>query len=216
MASFNVTDSGFSYVLRPIINKPRYKLKYPMQFIYQHKPYNNLVVKRGIWTAKHHMILDTLYDRSGGKMNIKGLKSSYPYLKKWRKYQIEKMILEIADFDFIASKDNRTIVGPILHYKKGIVTFNHGLNKKVTIPHRLYKLSDNAQFLYRRFFVYKKRGATVNINFDTLIEYLNLTAEKHHSRARILGYLNELKSVGLLNKLREKCQNKTHFLVITK
>ena len=216
MANFNVTDSGFSYVLRPVINKPRSKLKYPLQFIYQHKPFNNLIVKRGIWTARHHMILDTLYDHSNGRINVKALKDSYPYLKKWRKYQIEKMILEIADFDFAAVKDNRGIAGPILHYKKGIVSFKHGLNKKVTILHRLYTLSDHAQFLYRRFFVYKKRGATVKIHFDTMIEYLNLKAEKHHSRSRILGYLNELKNNGLLSNLSEKCQNKTHFIVITK
>jgi hypothetical protein len=56
MAAYNVTDSGFSYVLRPVINKPRTKLKYPVQFIYSQKPFNNLVVKNGVWTAKHHML----------------------------------------------------------------------------------------------------------------------------------------------------------------
>jgi len=216
VASFNVTDSGFSYVFRPITNKPRYKLKYPVQFIYQQKPFNNLIVKRGIWTAKHHMMLDTLYDHGGGKIYSRKLKNKYPYLMKWRKYQIEKLIFEIADLDFIASKDNHTIRGPVLNYKKGTVTFNHGLNKKVTIPHRLYTLGDHAQFLYRRFFVYKKKGAIVNIYFDTMIEYLNLTAEQRHSRQRIRGHLNELRNSGFLSKLCEKCQNKTRSVTITK
>jgi hypothetical protein len=173
------------------------------------------VVKNGVWTAKHHMLLDTLYD-NGGQINVKTLRQRYPYLKKWRAYQIERWIEDISNFDFIAMKDNRMIIGPILRYEDGKIHFKHKLNKKVTIPHHLYMLNGNAQFLYRRYFVYKKKGSMVNIHLETFVEYLSLTAEKRHSRRRINGYLAELKNSKLINRFSEKCQSKTRFYFITK
>ena len=185
--TFIYTDSGFSHLLRPLKNNN----ECPVSFVYNSPPYNNLMVKEGSWTAQMHLILDLLYNQKTTIIHYNNLKNNHIIRNDKIKFNLKK----IASFNFVGNRYNKITLSPIIEFKYNIIKLNFKPIRYIKIPIRLYNLSPNSQFLYRRFFTSSLFGF---YRYKTFIEYLNLKDKHHVNTQNVKKYLTELKETNLI------------------
>jgi len=193
------TDAGFCHLLRPINNKPRKILKYPLYFTYKSEPFNNLVVNGGVWTHKMHELLDLLYNKMEEDVILeKGIIFRAP--------RLYENLNRIVDFDFIGNRYNKTIKSPLVSLKadkyytyRTTVHMNFNPEKITLIPITLYFLSCNAQFIYRRFLSNRFVGKSGVYKLQTIIDYLGLSDKRNWvNRSTVIDALFELHRFGFI------------------
>jgi hypothetical protein len=208
---YNITDIRLCQLLRPIKNKPQKKITfYGKEFTDKKK--NWILYISGQWSARMHMILDFIVDYRKTEFAFKELRNRYPYLKKkYFNYTIKNIIEEIAQFKFRGVHYYLNMDKPVfdiieIDKKRVSLSMNMKPKKMIRIPHSLYDLNDNAQFIYRKFFAHLPKNKDGNYHYKSFENYLGLDDKRHGSKNKIDGYLNELETNCFI-----KIQNTTRF-----
>jgi len=188
------TDTALCNLFRPSLCK-----SYPVFFKYHMDSANQIVINEGQWTAGVNMALDLICNERTESVNIKDIQCGI-VRNDVLKYNIKKL----SEFEFIGFTYDGRIASPIIDFDDGVINLNYISGRFVGIPTILYKLNNNAQFIYRKFVASRKVGVIGTYRFDVIADYLGLTGRSDRNLKIINDNLNQLKQYNLI-KFTSEC-----------